>query len=363
MSTSSSATETVSPAASQSERTLPFVSIITPCYNEQKTIGLLLEGVYHQSYPRSAMEVVIADGESTDNTLDVIREFQSSRPDLEIRIVSNPQRITPAALNRAIAAARGDILIRLDAHSIPAHDYVARCVAALEQGLGDNVGGVWEIRPGGTGWIARAIAAAASHPLAVGDALYRRAPASARVVDTVPFGAFRRELFDRIGFFNEQLPINQDYEFNARIRKHGGVIWLDPAIRSVYIARPTLRALARQYWRYGFWKLRMLAQYPATLRWRQALPPLFVAGLMGLAGCAPFATVARRALAAAIVLYGGALGAAGAHAAVKRREPHLAAGLPLAIAAMHLSWGSGFLWSACSLLSKRLASVRAGQTR
>lgn len=363
MSTLSPTTGTLSPAVSQSEKTLPFVSIITPCYNEHKTIWLLLEGVYYQSYPRTAMEVVIADGGSTDNTLEVIQEFQSSHPDLVIRVVSNPQRITPAALNHAIAAARGDILIRLDAHSIPANDYVARCVAALEQGLGDNVGGVWEIRPGGRGAIARSIAVAAAHPLAVGDAQYRHASGSARAVDTVPFGAFRRELFERIGLFNERLPINEDYELNVRIRQLGGVIWLDPAIRSVYIARPTLHALARQYWRYGFWKLRMLTQYPATLRWRQAMPPLFVAGVLGVASCAPFVTVARRALAAAIALYGGALGAAGVHAAVKRREPYLAAGLPLAMATMHLSWGSGFLWSACSLLGKRWASMRVGRMR
>ncbi|MFQ3634171.1 MAG: glycosyltransferase family 2 protein, partial [Roseiflexus sp.] len=223
----------------------------------------------------------------------------------------------------------------------------------LEQGRGDNVGGVWDIRPGGEGWIARAIAVAASHPLAVGDAQYRRASGSARVVDTVPFGAFRRTLFDRVGLFDERLPINQDYEFNARIRQHGGVVWLDPAIRSVYFARPTLRALARQYWRYGFWKLRMLMQHPSTLRWRQATPPFFVASLLGLLIGAPFVRIIRLALTVVIALYGGTLSGAGFHAAVKRRDPGLVVGLPLAIATMHLCWGSGFLWSACSRLVKR----------
>ncbi len=332
---------------------VPFVSILTPCYNEQKTIHLLLESIYNQSYPRSAMEVVIAEGGSTDATREVIQAFQSSHPDLALRVVPNPQRITPAALNRALAAARGEILIRLDAHAIPSRAYVARCVAALEQGLGDNVGGVWEIRPASDRWVSRAIAVAAAHPFAAGDALYRRPPRGATVVDTVPFGAFRRELFDRIGLFNEQLPTNEDYEFNARIRQHGGVIWLDPAIRSIYIARPTLRALAQQYWRYGFWKFRMLLRHPQTLRWRQAAPPLFVASLLGLSTGALLAAPARVALAMAFVAYSGTLTGAGIHAAVVRRDPGLAAGLPLAIATIHLSWGSGFLWSAASYLMER----------
>ena len=127
--------------------------------------------------------------------------------------------------------------------------------------------------------MAQSIAAAASHPLGVGDALYRHA-SKASQVDTVPFGAFKRELLALVGFFDESLLTNEDYEFNTRIRKSGGTIWLDPAIRSVYFARPTLAALARQYSRYGFWKWRMLRRYPETLRWRQGLPPLFVLSLL-----------------------------------------------------------------------------------
>ena len=140
------------------------------------------------------------------------------------------------------------------------------------------MGGIWDIQPQGKGWQARAIAAAAAHPFAVGDAYYRFTRA-AQEVDTLPFGAFRKSLIERIGAFDEDLLTNEDYEFNVRLRKSGGRIWLDPAIRSVYFARSNLLDLARQYWRYGFWKVRMLRRHPNTIRWRQSLPPLFVLSL------------------------------------------------------------------------------------
>ncbi len=150
-----------------------------------------------------------------------------------------------------------------------------------KQGRGDNVGGVWEIQPGATTWIARSIAVAAAHPLGVGDAMYRLA-ATASEVDTVPFGSFRRTLIEQIGGYNESLLTNEDYEFNTRIRQANGRVWLDPSIRSVYFARSTFKELVRQYWRYGYWKWRMLRHFPDTVRWRQALPPLFVLSLVCL---------------------------------------------------------------------------------
>jgi len=149
----------------------------------------------------------------------------------------------------------------------------------LQEGIGDNVGGVWDIHPRNEKWIARSIAVAASHPLGVGDAQYRFTNKAA-YVDTVPFGAFKRDLIDKIGPFDETLLSNEDYEFNTRIRESGGRIWLDPSIRSIYYARPNLDELSRQYWRYGFWKAQMLKRYPKTLRLRQAIPPLFVLSLL-----------------------------------------------------------------------------------
>ncbi|MFL7871656.1 MAG: glycosyltransferase family 2 protein [Anaerolineales bacterium] len=330
----------------------PRVSIIVPCYNEQATIRQLLEALYHQTYPRAEMEVVIADGLSKDATRDEIATFQREHPDLTIHIVDNIARSIPSAVNCALEASRGETIVRMDAHSRPHPDYVERCLSALEAGLGDNVGGVWQIEPGGKSWVAASIAAAAAHRLGVGDAGYR-VGAQASVVDTVPFGAFRRALIQKVGPFDETLLANEDYEFNARIRQSGGRIWLDPGIVTVYYARSTLRELARQYWRYGYWKFRMLRRYPGTLRWRQALPPLFAASLVGLLLFAWWPTAAWL-LALELVIYVAVLFLASVLSSLRQRKLYLLIGLPVSIATMHLAWGGGFLWSILmSILEKR----------
>ena len=322
----------------------PKVSIIVPCYNEQATIRLLLEALRAQTFPCSDMEVIISDGMSQDGTRDAIAAFQRDFSDLEVRVIDNTVRTIPAGVNRAIEASRGGIIVRLDAHSKPYPDYVANCVKAHVEGRGDNVGGVWEIHPGAQTWIAKSVAVAAAHKLGVGDAMYRLA-ASASEVDTVPFGSFRRELIQKIGMFDETLLSNEDYEFNTRIRKSGGRVWLDPSIRSIYFARSTLMELIRQYWRYGFWKWRMLRRYPDTLRWRQALPPVFVLSLITLLLVSFFVPFMAWFLIAEILFYFFVLFLAGVRVALKHRKLFLLPGLPLAISAMHISWGSGFLWS------------------
>jgi succinoglycan biosynthesis protein ExoA len=323
---------------------MPSVSIIIPCFNEQDTILKLLQAVYAQSFPRTDLEVVIADGMSTDGTRAQIAAFSDSHPELHIAVVENPVRNIPAALNCALRESQGEIIVRLDAHSMPYPDYIQRCVADLEAGLGQNVGGVWEIRPGAQTWAAQSIAAAASPPLGVGDALYRHTNKAAQV-DTVPFGAFKRELLALVGFFDETLRTNEDYEFNTRIRKSGGIIWLDPAIRSVYFARATLAELAKQYFRYGFWKWRMLRRYPETIRWRQGLPPVFTLSLIIGIALAPFHAVFQFILVVELFIYILTLFIAGVMAAVRQKKDYLSAGLPLAIATMHITWGTGFLWS------------------
>lgn len=328
----------------ENQQMVQSVSVIVPCYNEENTISLLLDAIYRQTYPRHLLEVIIADGGSEDNTRQRIAAFQQSHPDLKVRVVDNPQRIIPAALNRAITASTGEIILRLDAHCVPAEDYIERSIENLIKGVGDNVGGLWIIEPGSPDWIGRSIAVAAANPLGVGDARYRysRQPGQ---VDTVPFGAFRRSLIEKIGGYDETLLTNEDYELNTRIRQSGGSVYFDPAIKSVYYARPTLASLARQYWRYGYWKWRMLRRYPRSLRWRQLLPPLFVVVVILMLILSLFFSAARIALAALLLVYCLALIISAIPAAFQKRQWFLLPGVPLAIATMHFSWGAGFMVS------------------
>lgn len=319
------------------------VSMIIPCYNEEETIFDMLCAIRGQDYPLEDMEVIIADGMSEDRTRAEIERFRVCCPELAVKVIDNPGRTIPAGLNTAIQHACGKYIVRMDAHTIPAGDYISRSIHALEAGRGDNVGGVIDLKPGGEDWVGRAIAAAVVHPLGVGDARYRIG-SDARAVDTVPFGAYRRSMIEEIGGYDETLLSNEDYEFNVRIRKSGRVVWLDPGIRSTYVARATLQDLGRQYWRYGYWKLRMLLRYPETFRWRQ-LSGAFVLTWIVLGFFSVWLPLARWLLIAEAVIYGSALLLAGLQSVIKKNDPPLLVGVPLAIATMHFSWGSGFLWS------------------
>jgi glycosyltransferase involved in cell wall biosynthesis len=320
------------------------VSIIVPCFNEESTIGGLLESIYQQTYPLQKMEVIIADGMSEDGTRAKIQEFQQTHQQFHVQIVDNPRRIIPAALNLAIRAASGEIILRLDAHCRPMPDYVARSVEGLVQGKGKNVGGLWKIQPGAETGIARSIAISASHPLAVGDARYRYSNKEGSV-DTVPFGAFWKDYLVELGGYNEELLTNEDYELNTRIRQHGDTVWFDPDIQSIYYSRPNLKGLAKQYWRYGYWKCKMLKKYPGSLKLRQAIPPLFVMGWLLLCVAAIFSYLFQLILALMVLLYILALVVISLPAIFKEKDLALIIGLPLSIATMHFCWGAGYLWS------------------
>ncbi len=320
----------------------PSVSVVIPCRNEENTIHLVLDAIYHQTYPRDLLQVVVADGFSEDNTRQKIADFKNSHPDFDLLVVDNPKRVIPAGLNAAIRASSGEIIVRMDAHSIPNQDYVVLCVDALERNIAQNVGGVWDIQPGKDSWFAHSIAAAAGNPLAVGDAHYRFTD-KADYVDTVPYGSYKRSLFEEIGFFDETLLANEDYELNTRILQNGGKIWLDPKIRCKYFARSNLRALAKQYYGYGYWKVQMLKRYPKTLRWRQALPPAFLLGLFATFVVGIFWKPSLLLFAGVLGLYLLILMGVGLYMAIKKSDILMMIGIPLAIITMHFSWGAGFL--------------------
>jgi len=327
----------------QYQNNLPLVSVIVPCYNEEKTITLLLAAILRQTYPLERLEVIIADSQSRDKTREKIAEFVKENSALHVCVVNNPKRTIPTGVNCAARAASGEILVRMDAHSEPNPEYIAVSVNLLTSGKADNVGGVWQIQAGDDSCIARAIAIAAAHPLGAGDAKYRIST-KAQYVDTVPFGAFFRERFFSIGAFNETLLANEDYEFNARLQQNGGRIWMDPRIISKYYARPNLRLLAVQYWRYGYWKVKMLKRFPDTIRIRQAIPPLFIASLVLFGILSLFFPFARIILVGEIFIYLVVLTVACLACLLKKRTRDCLL-IPAAIITMHFSWGSGFLYS------------------
>lgn len=256
------------------------LSVVIPCRNEARYLPGLLDALAAQTHRPD--EIVIVDGNSTDGTPAVAQAWAAAHPGLALQVVANPHQHIPHALNLGIAAARGQLIARLDGHARPAPDYLARCRAALSETGAALVGGAWDVQPGAAGVIAQAIALAVSSRLGAGDARYRLAGAAAGAVDTVPFGCFPRLLWQTLGGYDETLLTNEDYEFAARVRAGGGVVWFDPAIRCTYFARPAFGALAAQYWRYGWWKAQMLKRHPRSLRGRQAAPALWAA--VGLGG-------------------------------------------------------------------------------
>jgi cellulose synthase/poly-beta-1,6-N-acetylglucosamine synthase-like glycosyltransferase len=320
------------------------VSVVVPCLNEERFIGAVLRNLAGQ-YDGGAFEIIVVDGMSGDRTRGVIEDFREAHPDLEVRVVDNPARHIPAGVNLGIAAARGEIIVRMDAHSIPSANYVRSCVELLCGSDAAVVGMPWRIRASTDALVARAIALAVAHPFGIGDAKYRAPGQSAPLaVDTVPFGVFRKKLWQELGGFNEELLANEDYDFNYRVRQRGGRVLLDPSGHSIYFARPTLGTLARQYFRYGRWKAQMVKLHPRSIRWRHLVAPAFVVALVGLGALGVFWTPALHWLLLPMLgLYALLALACSVQLARRGNDFKLMAVLPFIFFLLHSVWGSGFL--------------------
>jgi glycosyltransferase involved in cell wall biosynthesis len=245
--------------------------------NEEKYIGPCLESVMANDFPRDQYEIIVVDGDSTDRSREIVLEKQARFSNL--LLLRNPQRVVPPGMNLGIRHARGRYVIRMDAHSEYPADYIANCVAELERTGAANVGGRWITRPGSDSAVARTIALMTQNRAVVGNASYRLGQGD-RYVDTVPFGAFRREVFDQVGFFREDLVRHQDYELNARIRQAGGKIFLSPKIYNVYYNVPTFKKFMRQASLNGTWCARAWMRYPVCFSWRHAMPLFFAVGVL-----------------------------------------------------------------------------------
>jgi glycosyltransferase involved in cell wall biosynthesis len=255
----------------------PAVSLIIPCRNEKSYIETCLRSLLAQEVPSGDFEVIVADGMSTDGTRDLLKRLSAEEP--RLRLIDNPRQITPCGMNAGVKAARGRYIAIMGAHNRYAPDYVCRSVEALKETGADNVGGAMECEA--VSYTQRAIAAAYHSPFSAGGARWHN-PAYEGPADTVFGGVYCREVFDRIGFFDEELVRNQDDEFNLRLTRAGGKIWQSPRIRSWYHPRNSLIALFRQYTQYGYWKVRVIQKHKLPASVRHLVPGLFVFTLLVL---------------------------------------------------------------------------------
>lgn len=253
------------------------VSIIIPMRNEARYIGKCLDSVLANQFPRQQYEILVIDGDSTDGSRAIVLEMTSQHSN--IRLLHNQKRIAPTAMNMGIRQACGRYIIRMDAHSEYPPDYIGNCILELERSGAANVGGRWITRAGAPSRVARAIAYLTQNPIAVGNAAYRTGGGGG-YVDTVPFGAFRREIFEQVGLYREDLVRHQDFELNARIRKAGGTIYLSPLLHCVYYNVPTFSKFMRQAYLNGIWCARAWTRYPVSFCWRHAAPLALVAWLL-----------------------------------------------------------------------------------
>ena len=263
-------------------RALPLATVIIPSYQEKNFIGKCLDSIINNDYPEDRIEILVIDGLSTDGTRDIIEGFRKKYP--RIKLLDNPARFQSYALNMGIKESAGEVVIRCDAHAFYPKDYISRLVGWLmkDRSLG-SAGGVWVNVAAVKTSRAEAIAAALGSSLCVGPNKYRTGAAKPVYVDTVPFGAWRKEIFDKTGLFSEELLIGEDLEFNIRLRKAGFRILLDPGIRVYYYPRENFSRLIKMMYKYGYWKNFVNKKLKQVSSARQLFPPLFVLYLIILA--------------------------------------------------------------------------------
>ncbi len=317
-----------------------------PVRNEVLWIERSVSAVLRQDYPPECIEIIVADGLSEDETIAVIRRLPEAN---RVRIISNSHRIQSAGMNAAIQLARGDIIIRVDGHTVVSPNYVSNCVEVLQKTHADNVGG--SIYFMGSTSIGRAIALASKSSFAVPTVF--RVSTKPQYTDTVYMGAWQRQVFERVGLFDEGFSVNEDYEFNFRIRKAGGKIYFTPDICSEYYGQQTLIALARQYFRYGNSKPQTLLKHPQSAHARHFVAPLFIVFLLAGAPLRQLVPPTTVLWILGITLY--LLTNIGFAVYIGWR---LGLMVPLRVSSVfltiHMAWGIGFWFGLIRLLIQRL---------
>jgi glycosyltransferase involved in cell wall biosynthesis len=317
--------------------TTPTISVVIPCRNEARSIEACLRGVLRFTSPPGGFEVVVVDGMSDDGTREIVARIAAK--DARVRLLDNPARTTPHALNAGIRAARGEYVARVDAHTEYAPDYLAECLAVFRDSGADNVGGPALTRA--KSYVQRAVAAAYHSRFAVGNSAFHQ-PLYEGPADTVPYGFYARSRLIELGLFDEELVRNQDDELNLRLVRAGGRIWQSPRIRSWYSPRSSLGSLFRQYWQYGYWKVRVIRKHRIPASWRHLVPGAFALALLLFGLAAALFPPARLAFGGLVGLYLAALIPA-CFLTAARAGWDLLPLLPAVFACYHLGYGFGFL--------------------
>jgi succinoglycan biosynthesis protein ExoA len=333
----------------------PFVSVIMPIRNEETAIQSSLGSVLAQRYPRHRMEVIVVDGMSTDRTREIV--LQLAKYDERVRLLDNPRKIMAAGFNEGFMAATGSIILMLGGHTQLSSNYVHACSSVLQRGLADCAGAPIDPVSGGKG--NDAVRAALTCSFGVGNPAFRSQCSEPKYVDTVAFGAYTREIITRVGLLDEELVRNQDDEFNYRIRKLGGRILLIPNASSRYVARSSIPLLWKQYFQYGFWKVRVLQKHPHQMQFRHFVPVLFVITLVSSALLSPFVRLARGELVITILLYIMTNLFVSTIVTRKARRWKLLWSLPIVFVTLHFAYGIGCLVGLirfCNRLSTPLAT-------
>lgn len=332
-----------------------YATIIIPTRNEEKYIDDLINSIVNQDYDKAQFEVIIADGLSTDSTIDIIKNYSNKYP--FIRLIDNPHKTVPYALNLGIKHAIGDIIIRMDAHVIYPSNYVSTLVYYLQKLNANNVGALMETLPGSDTKVAKSIAISLSSIFGVGNATFRlnkKVSEEFIPVDTVPFGCYRKEVFSRIGLFDEQLTRNQDNEFNERLLKAGGKIYLIPSLRIKYYARETYSKLYRMFFQYGYFGPLVDLKLKRPTRLRRYIPTLFVLALVAVPLAGLLVPLFFHLWLFVVLLYVVAAFSFAAYECVKRSQIVLVPFVMWAYFTSHISYGLGYLSGFIDFVVRRL---------
>jgi glycosyltransferase involved in cell wall biosynthesis len=330
----------------------PLVSIIIPCRNEEKFISNCLDSVLAQDYPKDRLEVLVVDGMSEDGTRKMMEKYEEKHS--YIRLWDNLKRITSCALNIGIKQAKGDLIFWMSAHNLYEKDYISKCVRYLKEYGADNVGGIMITIPRENTLIGKAIAFAISHKFGVGNSIFRIGTQQSKWVDTVFGGCYKREIFEKIGLFNEKLVRSQDMDFNSRLKKAGLKILLVPDIVTYYYARSDLKSFIIHNFMNGLWAI-LPFKYTniVSVSLRHLVPLLFVLTLI------VFGLLSVSSLWALIVLslIIGSYLVCDLFFSIKithrERDFRYLFFMPLVFALLHITYGMGSLWGLLKILFSR----------